>query len=109
KYQDGVRNKGNLFPSIDIRGDGGYIVVSPSVHVNGDYQWEVSNRPSEVDIAEAPGWLLESVKTKHNGVYKAKPVTDYIRILQGVGEGERNNALITLIGHLLARNIDYRE
>src|SRR5699024_2309419 len=29
KHVEGIGNKTNLFPSIDIRGDGGYIVVSP--------------------------------------------------------------------------------
>lgn len=111
KYIEGIRNKGNIFPSIDVRGDGGYIVASPSIHESGDsYIWELSSRPSEIAIAEPPNWLVDKLLNKDTkGQYKLKPTNEYIRILQGVEDGERNNALVTLIGHLLARNIDYRE
>ncbi|MDY0410128.1 bifunctional DNA primase/polymerase [Virgibacillus soli] len=114
KYQAGIKNKVNAFPSIDIRGDGGYIVVSPSIHNSGNkYCWEFSSHPLKVEIAQAPEWLLNSIspQSENNGKrkYSAKPVSEYLSILQGVSEGERNNSLTTLIGHLLARSIDYRE
>lgn len=114
KYQEGIKNKVNLFPSIDIRGDGGYIVVSPSIHNSGyRYYWELSSHPLKVQIAQAPKWLLNAInphfKNQAKSKYKARPVSEYLRILQGICEGERNNSLVTLIGHLLARDIDYRE
>ncbi|MCI7304340.1 MAG: bifunctional DNA primase/polymerase [Clostridiales Family XIII bacterium] len=35
------RSRTNLYPGIDIRADGGYIVAPPSVHPNGQlYEWE---------------------------------------------------------------------
>src|SRR5699024_235862 len=110
-YVEGVRNRGNIFPSIDVRGDGGYIVAAPSIHASGKtYQWKAASKPSEIEVKDAPHWLINSiVKQKVNGRYKPKPTSDYIRILQGVSEGNRNNALVTLIGHLLALKIDYSE
>ena len=33
-------NKANVLPGLDIRGDGGYVVAPPSLHVSGErYQW----------------------------------------------------------------------
>ena len=37
---DTVRNRAGLMPGIDLRGDGGFVVAPPSVHVSGgQYQW----------------------------------------------------------------------
>jgi len=42
-------------PRVDLRADGGSIVVAPSVHVSGrTYRW-LNDRPP----APAPGWLRE--------------------------------------------------
>src|SRR5699024_481381 len=50
KYQEGIKNKVNALPSIDIRGDGGYIIVSPSIHNSGNkYHWELSSHPLKVE------------------------------------------------------------
>lgn len=52
----------NVLPGIDIRGDGGYIVVEPSIHLSGHaYRWELSNHPSENDVSNAPEWLLDLI------------------------------------------------
>ena len=46
-----------LGPGVDIRGDGGQIVVAPTIHPNGrPYAWELE--PWDTPIAPAPGWLL---------------------------------------------------
>ena len=46
--------------SIDVRGDGGYVVAPPSMHRSGAaYEWLVS--PDEQPPAQAPAWLLELV------------------------------------------------
>ena len=49
-----VGNRARLLPGIDVRGDGGYIVVPPSIHAIGSrYQWR-----GRIPPAEPPGWLL---------------------------------------------------
>src|SRR5699024_6406877 len=109
KHVEGIGNKTNLFPSIDIRGDGGYIVVSLSIHESGrEYAWELDHYPSMMEMAAAPRWILDALRPKANRKSKARPVTDYIHIVQEVHEGERDNALMTLIGQLIVR-LDFRE
>lgn len=106
-FHEGINNNADILPGLDIRGNGGYIVVAPSLHDSGNlYEWELSSRPLETEIADAPEWLIDLLKKpKEGGRYKARPSSDYVRILQGVSDGERNNSLMILIGHLLARNI----
>jgi hypothetical protein len=59
---DHVPNKVGIAPGLDIRGDGGYIVAPPSLHLSGRrYAWEVSRRPDHVPLAAAPGWLLDLI------------------------------------------------
>ena len=53
---------GKIGIGIDTRGDGGYVVVPPSVHPNGrSYSWSVD---SAGQIASAPDWLLKLARTK---------------------------------------------
>lgn len=52
----------NLGPGLDVRGDGGYIVVAPSSHASGRrYEWELSCHPKDVTLAPLPDWLLERI------------------------------------------------
>ncbi len=50
-----------LGPGLDVRGEGGQIVVAPTVHPNGKpYHWGVE--PGQT-FAEAPGWLYAMLET----------------------------------------------
>ncbi len=47
---------------VDVRGDGGQIVVAPTTHpTGGTYQWRPDRAPWQLPVAAAPGWLLELV------------------------------------------------
>jgi len=50
-------------PDLDIRGDGGYVILPGSIMLNGtEYGWEGSSDPDEgAELAEAPAWLLALV------------------------------------------------
>ena len=58
-----IRNRSrNIGPGLDVRSAGGYVVVAPSIHPNGGaYQWLVA--PWEIEIPEAPDWLVELAST----------------------------------------------
>ncbi|MGE1118331.1 bifunctional DNA primase/polymerase [Bacillus altitudinis] len=107
KYTSHVRNKTNLLPGIDIRGDGGYVVVAPSVHSSGKrYEWELSSKPYVNEIAEPPEWLTGMLTESKEGCLKVKPSGYWESIMKGVIEGERNNKAASLAGHLLRRDVD---
>jgi len=57
-----VRN-GVAGDGLDVRGEGGQIVVYPSIHpaTKQRYEWEDGFAPWEHDIAEAPPWLVAIV------------------------------------------------
>lgn len=57
-----VRNRVGFEPGMDIRGDGGSIVLPPSVHPSGKrYRWSKSRGPDEHALADIPDWLLALV------------------------------------------------
>ncbi len=73
-----IRNRAGIFPHIDIRGTGGYVVAPPSVHPSGRvYHWACSD-----PIVDAPDWLLELLKP-----VPIQPVARPVAV--GVGYGER--------------------
>lgn len=55
-----IRNRVALAKGIDVRADGGYVVVPPSIHPSGkEYVWEASSDPTEgCPLADLPaGWI----------------------------------------------------
>jgi hypothetical protein len=52
-----------ITPDLDIRGDGGYVILPGSKMLDGrEYGWEGSSDPDEgAELADAPAWLLALV------------------------------------------------
>jgi len=106
KYREGIGSKIDIFQSIDIKGDGGYIVVPPSIHPNGNqYEWELSSRPLENEIQEAPEWLIDFIQKPQNEFTK-KPSSYWVEVFNNTQEGSRNNNAASLAGHLLRKWVD---
>ncbi len=110
KHVAGIRNNaGRLGAGIDVRGDGGYVAMPPSVHASGRiYAWSVDHHPDEMPIADPPAWLIERLRAAKDGERPpaALPETWRKLVAEGVGEGRRNDAVARLAGHLLRRNVD---
>lgn len=117
KYPDGITSLPNtskkakepLHPDVDTRGEGGYVLVFPSV-VDGDkgnadatgvYQWV-----NYVNPVELPSWIVEHIKPKPvalipRATYAMKPATSWAEkalrdecdAVAAMGEGGRNHRL----------------
>lgn len=95
KYEEGIKNKITIKPGIDIRGEGGYIVVAPSVHSSGGiYEW--TQAPGTVDFAPLPMFVKDWIK-ESDGATGTIPQAAYF----GVPDGERNVTGASVIGTLL--------
>lgn len=55
-----TNSAGKLGDGLDTRGEGGQIVIAPSVSSKGVYEWVRS--PFETEIVPAPEWLLEMLR-----------------------------------------------
>ena len=96
-----VTNRVAVFPNIDIRAKGGFVVAPPSIHPSGAlYEWRTSL--DRATIAECPGWLLARLTATSRRA--AQSVDDWIRtITEPVPEGQRNETLARVSGLLLRR------
>lgn len=97
--------KSDIKPGIDIKADGGYIVVAPSIHPISKqaYKWDVSPRQSL--MGEIPKWLLDLLNHKQSG--KRVPASEWRQIAAGeIKEGERNSTMTRMCGMLLHRKVD---
>ncbi len=101
-----LRSRIGMRPGLDLRGDGGLVVAPPSRHPSGRrYAWRAGRAPDDVAMAELPSWLhdLARGRTPRGG----HPLSYWRGIVRdGVGEGERNNAVASLTGHLLWHGVD---
>ncbi len=99
-----IRNRVGIAPGVDLRGDGGYVVAPPSVHACGEsYRWERS--PHVSCLTPLPEWLLRA--EPDDRTHRGHPLNHWRRLLrEGVAEGERNNTIASLAGHLLWHGVD---
>jgi hypothetical protein len=105
-----IRNSASrIGEGIDVRGNGGYLVVAPSIHPsNARYQWKGGHRPDQIDAADAPAWLIDLVRKKEpapsapigysdgNGrmdAYASAALANELAAMASAREGRRNHQL----------------
>lgn len=91
-----IGNRVNLMPGVDIRADGGFAVLPPTVHENGsEYQW-ISKGPA----GKFPMEILSKTGSNQSG--EEKWVTD---LMKGVSSGGRNDAAARLAGYFMNKGM----
>ena len=105
-----VQNMVRLAPEVDVRGEGGYVVVPPSIHDTGViYEWEFTEGfDGWEDLTEIapPG---AEVPRKAGNLQLDLSRVQLPPSVEPVSEGERNNALARLVGRWVAKDLDYDE
>jgi hypothetical protein len=109
RHSAGLRSgAGRLGVGVDHRGDGGYVVAPPSLHPSGDhYTFFDDYSPGQVALAEVPAWIKLLLEKKDN-VRPAAIEPEFYRdlFLRGAKDGERNDALVRMAGHLIRKQLD---
>ena len=99
-----IRNSASkLAPGVDVRGDGGYVVIPPSMHASGrPYTWA-----NDLPIAPLPQWIVEAlvkrpkpsppppepVPVPAGGKWARKAFEEEIGRVRASSEGTRNATL----------------
>ena len=98
-----VRSAVGLVPGIDIRAEGGFIVLPRSVHKSGNrYEWLRNRPPLELDVNRLqPFYAAKSVSPEG--------ATWYEELLGGVPEGERSDTAAKLAGRYASLGLSLLE
>lgn len=91
-----------LAAGVDVRGEGGYIVVPPSAHHSGRlYAWEVSSRPDTIHPAPLPTWLARRMaEDERHGASPSQSGSDGL-----IPSGQRNSVLASIAGVMRHRGM----
>lgn len=100
KTTERIKNRVNVLPSIDIRGDGGYIVAPPSIHENGNvYQWLTKEKLSLNTMTPLVYQLCTGT-----GQQNIKSPT-FFTVEEQIIQGNRTNAMFKLVSSLIAKGL----
>jgi hypothetical protein len=94
---DSVPNSVELVgPGLDVRGDGGYVLAPPSMHISGrQYEWDSGGGSKLLD---APQWFLRAAKQR-----RLKLVEQVEADPNAFIAGGRNDAMTALAGSMRRR------
>ncbi|WBW97588.1 phage/plasmid primase, P4 family [Oceanirhabdus sp. W0125-5] len=120
KYKEGLKSKANYVPGVDIKTDGGLIVLPNSkVRINGEVKQYIAN--SNV-IHEMPQVLFDKLieldkvtiidkpSKKKKESYKTKDIFKANKYYKPIKEGEgRDNTLISWLGYMIKNNPTMRK
>jgi putative DNA primase/helicase len=93
-----------FLPGVDIRAGNGYVMLPPSNHLLGTYQFEIGFSPKEIQVAPCPSILADFARRRAvltqvpTGQVPTNGATgfDLLRALDGVPEGERDDQMFRI-------------
>jgi hypothetical protein len=85
-----IKNRTGILSKVDVRGDGGYFIVEPSVHITGKkYKWQVV--PGD-ELRKLPGELYGLITSNHNSPGERERFDSSV-VWEGIPEGQRDDEL----------------
>lgn len=105
-----VRNRagtGSLAPGVEVRANGGYILVAPSQTNQGEYVWDVSTHPEDLEPAQLPQALVDLLRAgqKRDDVAAILTTVDEAADESEIPEGARNATLAGIAGSMRRRGL----
>jgi len=96
-----LTNCADLFPGIDVRGEGGFVVAPPSVTPGvGSYVWERFENPNP--LPQLPQKLADKIRDRSKSKPGALPQAELSVLMTPKSEGARHDTLKRLVGHYAA-------
>lgn len=101
-----IPNRVRMLPDLDVRGDGGMIVVPPSLHASGHrYHWDCEHGMGfDLPLAPLPPSALDAITNGTGGVKVPTPL-----LTDTLPRGRRNDTLTSWAGRLLAKGLTTAE
>ena len=95
-------NRAGMLEKVDVRADGGYVIVSPSIHSNGKkYQWNID--PLEMgldDLLDLPEDIKKALEVRDD--QKPRNEEGWVQeALFGVKKGRRTDTCAKLAGYFI--------
>lgn len=89
------KNKVNAIPGIDVRGEGSYVVVAPSVYEDGRvYEWEGASILDTIEVADANESVIKLLALNPRGQKGETSLQEHeIISMKDVPEGQRNSTI----------------
>jgi hypothetical protein len=100
----------DLGAGVEVKAAGHQVVAPPSVHPQTGvfYQWAEGRAPGDLGLAQLPPWVSAGRQERRERPSRT-PTSEWVALVRdGLTDGERNNGLARLVGHLLAKDVDAR-
>lgn len=88
-----IMNRVEWLPGVDVRSDGGYVILPPGNHISGgEYRWENWGTP----LVPAPQDLISALADSRSGGAARDDLGSTDSLMQGIEEGSRDEMLFRL-------------